>query len=117
MNYDLNLNDRPFQAIKVGTKKIEGRTPRDENDSRYEKMNPGDTITFTNNVTSEQLICAILSVDHYSDVRSMLEAKGTKNVLSSGGSIEEGIESYNSLGNYKERIQMYGIYAIGVRPI
>lgn len=37
--------------------------------------------------------------------------------LSSGGNIEEGIESYNSLGGYKERIEKYGIYAIGVRPI
>ena len=38
MNYDLTLNDRPFKAIKTGTKKIEGRTPRDENDKRYELM-------------------------------------------------------------------------------
>ena len=117
MNYDLGLNDRPFQAIKSGTKKIEGRTPKDESDFRYKEMNPGDTVTFTNNVTDEKLVCTVLSVEHYSDVRLMLETEGIKNVLSSGGNIEEGIESYNNLGDYKERIEKYGIYAIGVKPI
>ncbi len=115
MNYDFNLNDRPFCAIKAGTKKIEGRTPRDENDTRYEDMKAGDTITFTNNVTNVQMMCGILSVTHYSDVQSMLKAEGTKNVLSSGGTIEESIQSYNSLGGYEERIKKYGIYAIGVK--
>ncbi len=117
MNYDLSLNDRPFQAIKNGTKKIEGRTPKDENDHRYASMKSGDTITFLNNITNEKMLCTVLSVTHYSDVRSMLEAEGTKNVLSSGGNIEEGIESYNSLGDYKWRIEKYGIYAVGVRPV
>ena len=116
MNYDLSLNDRPFRAIKAGTKKIEGRTPRDEKDHRYEEMKPGDTLTFTNNVTGEQMVCTVLSVAHYPNTRAMLEAEGTKNVLSSGGNIEAGIESYNSLEGYKERIEKYGLYAIGVRP-
>jgi ASC-1-like (ASCH) protein len=47
----------------------------------------------------------------------MLEAEGTKNVLSSGLDIAGGIESYNSLEGYKERIEKFGIYAIGVRPM
>lgn len=117
MNYTLNLNEWPFNATKAGTKKIEGRTPRDENDTRYEDMKAGDTITFTNNVTNEQMACDVLSVKHYHDVRTMLELEGVENVLSSKGNIEEGIESYNSLQGYEERIKKYGIYAIGVRPI
>lgn len=117
MNYALSLNERPFNAIKAGTKKIEGRTPRDENDNRYEKMKAGDMLTFTNNVTGEQLVCIVLSLTRYNDVRCMLEAEGTRNVLSSGGNIEEGIKSYNSLEGYEERIKKYGIYAIGVKPI
>lgn len=117
MNYNLNLNDRPFQAIRVGTKKIEGRTQKDENDDRYDRMVSGDTLTFTNNVTGEKMICEILSVSKYPDTRSMLEAEGTKNVLSSGGNIEEGITSYNSIEGYEERIKKFGIYAISVRPV
>jgi ASC-1-like (ASCH) protein len=115
MNYNLDLNGRPFKAIKAGTKKVESRTPKNSDDKRYEEMVPGDTITFIDNVTGEQLLCEILSVHHYNDVRKMLETEGTENVLSSGLDIEGGIKSYNSLEGYEERIKKYGIYAIGVR--
>lgn len=114
MNYNLNLNDRPFKAIKAGTKKIEGRTPKDSDDKRYEEMLSGDTLTFTNNITNEVTIVEVLFVHHYGDVKVMLETEGVENVLSSGGNIEDGIKSYNSLNGYEERIKKYGIYAIGV---
>lgn len=117
MNYNLKLNNRPFKAIKVGTKKIEGRTPKDENDKRYDQMVKGDIITFTDNVTNEQLVCEVGFVKKYPDVRSMLEAEGIENVLSSGLDIEEGIKSYNSLEGYEERIKKFGIYAIGIKTI
>jgi len=100
MNYNLNLNDRPFIAIKAGTKKIEGRTPNDENDKRYEEMKFGDTITFTNNTTNEIMTVAVFGVRYYPDVRTMLETEGTRNVLSSGLDVEGGIKSYNSLEGY-----------------
>jgi ASC-1-like (ASCH) protein len=115
MNHNLNLNDRPFKAIKDGTKKVEGRTPINSEENVYEKMVPGNTITFTNSVSNEQLLCEILFVNHYDDVRKMLETEGTKNVLSSGLDIEGGIKSYNSLDGYEEGIKKYGIYAIGVK--
>ena len=115
MNYNLKLNDRPFKAIKAGTKKIEGRTPKDSDDKRYERMIHGDTITFTNNVTNEIITVEVLFVHHYDDAREMLETEGVSNVLSSGGNIEDGIKSYNSLEGYEERIKKYGIYAIEIK--
>ncbi|MFA6158026.1 MAG: ASCH domain-containing protein [Candidatus Paceibacterota bacterium] len=115
MNYNLDLNDRPFRAIKEGTKKIEGRTRTSQNTFSYDALKVGDTLTFLNNVTGEILVVDILGVRHYLDTRSMLEAEGTRNVLSSGGTIEQGIESYNSFFEYKEGIVRYGIYAIEIR--
>ena len=115
MNYNLELNDRPFKAIKAGTKKVEGRTLVNSEGNIYEKMVSGDTITFTNNVTNEQIMCEILFVRLYNNVREMLETEGTKNVLSSGLDIEGGIKSYNSLDGYEEGIKKHGIYAIGVK--
>ena len=115
MNYNLNLNDRPFKAIKAGTKKVEGRTPKDSDDKRYEGMVPGDTMTFTNNITNEVMTVEVLFVHHYETVRKMLGTEGIKNVLSSDGNIEDGIKSYHSLDGYEERIKKYGIYAIGVK--
>lgn len=117
MNYNLNLNDRPFKAIKAGTKKVEGRTPKSTDDKRYAGMVSGDTITFTDNVTDEKLIREVLFVHHYNDVRSMLQTEGVENVLSSGLDIEGGIKSYHSIEDYEERIGKFGIYAIGVRVI
>ena len=115
MNYSLELNDRPFKAIKDGTKKVEGRTPINTEENIYEKMVFGDTITFTNNVTNEQIMCEILFVHHYNDVRKMLETEGIKNVLSSGLDVEGGIKSYNSLDGYEKGIKKFGIYAIVVK--
>jgi ASC-1-like (ASCH) protein len=47
----------------------------------------------------------------------MLEAEGTRNVLSSGLDVEGGIKSYNSLEGYEERIKKFGIYGIEVKVI
>ena len=115
----MHLKPRPFNAIQAKTKKIEGRSPRDENEKQteYEKMKPGDSLLFENEETHELLTTRILFVHHYQNVKEMLEKEGKENVLSSGGTIEDGIKSYHALGDYKERIKKFGIYAIGIEPI
>jgi ASC-1-like (ASCH) protein len=118
MNYSLELNDRPFKAIKAGTKKIETRVPTSYDKTPYTDLRIGDTITFTNNVTKEMMRVEILGVRHYSDVRSMLEAEGTRNTLSSGLDINGAIERYNTVfEEYKENIPKFGIYGIEIKPI
>ena len=114
MNYNLNLNDRPFLAIRAGTKKIEGRAKTSRDTFLYSDLAVGDTITFTNKTTGEKMIVDVLSVRHYPNTREMLENEGAENVLSSGKDIEGGIESYNNLSEYKENIPKYGIWAIGI---
>ena len=92
MHYSLELNPRPFEAIKLGTKKIECRVPTEHNkDISFDKMKKGDTIRFINNVNGETLRVLVLGVKHYLSFRDLLESEGTKRVLSSGGNIEEGI--------------------------
>jgi len=116
MNYDLNLNDRPFKAIKAGTKKIETRVPTSWDKTPYAELKVRDTINFTNNVTGEVMEVEILGVRHYPDVRALLEAEGTRNTLSSGLSISEAIERYDTVfPEYKENIPKFGIYAIEVK--
>lgn len=55
----------------------------------------------------------------YISVKELLESEGIKNVLSSGGNIEQGITSIHSLKNgaYEERIKKFGVYAIGIKLI
>lgn len=118
MKYYLDLNDRPFKAIKAGTKKIEGRTSTFLDKTSYEQVKKGDFITFTNNVTNEVLETRVLFVHHYPNVKIMLEKEGVQNVLSSEPkTIEQGVKSYNSLAGYEEGIKKNGIYAIGIKPL
>ncbi|MGA2911093.1 MAG: hypothetical protein ABSE17_00430 [Candidatus Levyibacteriota bacterium] len=118
MKYYLDLNDRPFKAIKTRTKKIEGRTPTSWDKTPYDKLKNGNVIHFVNNVTSEEMNVEILFVHHYPDTKTMLETEGVKNVLSGEPkTVEAGIESYNSLTGYKEGIKKNGIYAIGIKLI
>jgi ASC-1-like (ASCH) protein len=100
----------------MGTKKVEGRVPKNTND-KYQKMEKGDLIKITNEDTGEKMKVNITFVHHYPNSRSMLETEGTKNVLSSGGTVEDGIRDYDSFTGYKENLPRYGIYAIGVKPI
>ncbi|MCL5090987.1 MAG: hypothetical protein M1514_03195 [Patescibacteria group bacterium] len=116
MKYFLDLNDRPFKAIKAGTKKVEGRTQTEFDKIPYSELMPGDLITFVNNSSSETLEVKVVFVHHYPDVKEMLESEGVENVLSSEPkTVEHGVESYNALTGYKEGIINNGIYAIGIK--
>ena len=44
MKYILDLNDRPFKAIKAGTKKIEGRTPTSWDKTPYDELQKCDLV-------------------------------------------------------------------------
>lgn len=116
MKYTLDINNRPFRAIKAGTKRVEGRTPTRFDKAPFDKLNPGDLITFINNVSGEKLTVKVTFIHHYPNVRTMLTKEGVENVLSSSPkTIEHGIKSYNSLRGYKEGIKQNGIYAIGLK--
>ena len=116
MKYILDLNDRPFKAIKSGTKKVEGRTPTSWDKTPYDKLQKGDIIHFTNNFNNEEMDVDVLFVHHYPDTKRMLEAEGVENVLSSEQkTIEAGVESYNSFEGYKDGIKKNGIYVIGIK--
>ena len=115
MEYILEINDRPFKAILAGTKKVEGRTPTQFDQTPFDKLQPGDVITFVNNVTREVLKVKVAFVHHYQSVKVMLESEGVENVLSSEPkTVAHGIESFNSLKGYQEGIKTSGIYAIGL---
>ena len=113
--YTLHLPERPFRAIQNRTKKVEGRAGSE--DGKYKNMSAGDEIVFINEATNEEMVVVVRFVHHYKDVKTMLEAEDPKKVLSSfPKTVEHGIESYHSLEDYKERVEKYGIYAIGIEP-
>jgi ASC-1-like (ASCH) protein len=118
MKYTFDTNDRPFQAIKAGTKKVEGRTPIKTDKTPYNIIKAGDLLIVMNNLSKETMKVEVDFIHHYPNAREMLEKEGPENCLSSEPkTVEHGIESYNSLEYYKEGIKQNGIYAIGVKPI
>lgn len=118
MIYTFDTNDRPFKAIKAGTKKIEGRTTTEADKTPYNKLEPGDLIIIVNNSSKETLKVKVNFVHHYPNVKEMLVKEGPENVLSSyPKTVEHGVESYHSLDGYRKGIITNGIYAIGLRVI
>ncbi len=101
----LKLRERPFEAMKRGTKKIEVRANNKSKDpNSVNHMSPRDLIIFTNENSGERMTCFIERLTLYSTVRELLLKEGTESTLSSNKDIEEGIKSIESISNYKETI-------------
>ena len=63
-NYQLDINDRAFLAIKNGTKKVEIRVTTDKLKKDYGKYQVGEYITFIKS-NSERLKCIIKESNWY----------------------------------------------------
>lgn len=117
MKITLGIPNRPFTAIKNGTKKVEGRVSTSSPD-KYKNLKQDDIIHFINENTGEEMDANIKYLHHYKDTKTMLEAEGVENVISSEPkTMEHGIERYNSFLGYKVGIIKNGIYAIGIEPV
>ena len=115
MEYLLEIDKGPFEAIKKGTKKIESRVPTEHNKNvPLDRLKKGDKIILTNNSNGETMKVIVAGVRHYKDAKTMLESEGVENILSEM-SIKQGIESYNKIKDYKENIKKHGIYAIEIK--
>ena len=116
MNFFIDVNDRPFQAIKSGKKTIETRTFVEGYESPdYRKMKKDDLLTFENNETKEQLTVVIQGVRHYSDVAALFDAEGQEKCMSYSAPLNEAIDSYNELTGYTKGMRENGIYAIEIK--
>ncbi len=113
----LDLNDRPWQAIKRGTKSVEVRANGAYSDFDHYQIKTGDTIRFINNETEQTLEVKVVAVRQYQTVRELLETEGTQRTLSSGKDISGGIESIHSITGYKEAIAKNGVFAIELKPV
>lgn len=112
MNYTTDINDRPWNAIRNGTKDIEIRTNTPFENIDYSQLKKGDIFKLINNETGKVLETRILRISHYRTVKELLEKEGTERTLSSGKDLEGGIESIRNIKGYKEAIPKCGIWAI-----
>ncbi len=107
----LNLNNRAFDSIKRGTKKIELRA--NSGDIDYNNFNIHDKIIFKND-NDEEIVCEILCNNHYNSIEELLMLEGTRYTTSSTNDYNEAISNVLKLNDYKERIEKNGINAIHI---
>ena len=69
IDHSMNLNPTPFEMIKTGEKTIELRLW----DEKRQKLNPGDTITFTNAVTGEMLTKTVVKLHRFENFEELYQ--------------------------------------------
>lgn len=111
MKYELDLNDRAFEAIINKSKRVEIRA--NTNNDNYSNMKCGDLIEFTNS-NNRKIVCKIKEVNHYDDVETLLILEGTKYTTSSTNDYQEAVERIYALNGYQEAIKKTGVYAIHI---
>lgn len=104
----MKLNNGPFVAIKNKIKTIELRL----NDEKRQKINVGDEIEFTNNVTSEKLLVDVVDL-HKFDSFSELYKHFDKILLGYG---ENELADAKDMEEYysKEGQEKYGVLGIEI---
>lgn len=107
--HEMTLSEPWFSLIKNNIKTIEGRIY----DEKRKQINVGDTIKFYNKDKSDyltKLISRIIiyypCVDNTFD-KALREAK-LKNILPGITTYKKGVEVYESIPGYKEKIKKYG---------
>lgn len=113
MKYKLNLNNRAFDAIKSGTKKVEIRVTTNKNKIDYKNIKKGDVLEFTNEKL-EKIDCIVRENVWYESALKLLEMEGTRFTLSSTNDIKEGVNSINRFAGYREGIKKNGIHALHI---
>lgn len=117
MEYNFDINNRAFKAIREKIKKIEIRATKvGVNHFNYGILQPNDIINFTS-FDGEKLKCVIGDVNWYDSIEKLLIMEGTRYTLSSTNDFNEGVKSVNSLNGYEEAIKINGVYAIHITPL
>lgn len=109
--YKFDLNDRAFNAIKNGTKKIEIRVTKLDGSFDYAVINENDLIVFKNSL-NKRIKVKVVRVNWYRTIEELLIVEGAKYTLSSTDDFDEGVRSINSFDGYTEGMKVNGVYAI-----
>ncbi len=111
-----------YDKIKDKGKEVEGRVPdMRKPEKHYHKIVEGDNISirvvgldFKPIESIKPLEFTALYNRKYDSVDEMIFYEGLSRVLPELNSTDEAVALYHSLPGYKERIEEYGIYAVGL---
>lgn len=106
--YRIRVQNKWWQFIAAKRKTVEVRIFKDA----HAHVVPGDKIEITNIQTSQKLFGTVGNVTIYPTFESMFQHEGLIRVLPGINSIQDGINVYYSIGNYKHDELLYGVVAI-----
>lgn len=108
----LTVQPRYFDAIKNGTKIVEGRIGR----PKYRSLRAGDAIIFQNGETHDVLTKTVAHVELFPTFRQMLQTNGLGPVFGDVmvTTLSQACEIYYSFGDYKTEEANFGVVAIYV---
>lgn len=108
--FHLSLQERYFQAVLAGAKRVEGRLAK----HKYFTLNPGDKISFSSEGScSLCIVCKVIGVNYFRTFKEMLEKKGIEAMLPGETSIEDGVAIYRQFYSQRDE-QRYGVAAIEI---
>ena len=105
------LNDRPFQSIRMGSKRIEMRL----NDEKRRLINIGDEIEFRHRVTGEKLLTRVCNLTKFKDFEDLYKCfdKATLGYLKNEEATPQDMCQYYIAAD----IEKYGVLAIEIEVI
>jgi ASC-1-like (ASCH) protein len=98
---NLKLNQRACEAIINQTKNVEIRPNKFSYISQNNKM----------------IKCEVIDIILYQNLREPLTTENINKTLSSRSNINDGIASVESISNYKELMDKFGVYAVRLNYI
>lgn len=111
MKHEMNLNRKPFESIKNGSKTIELRLY----DEKRQKLNIGDEIIFTNRETDEKMTVKIENLHIYPSFNELYKHfdKISMGYKEDEEAKPEDMEEYYSIEEQKQ----YGVVGIEIKRI
>lgn len=108
---NLLLKKKYFDAIKLGTKTVEGRLDGE----KFKDLKPGMKISFTTIATNEVIWCVIEAIARYQNFADMLHAEGVENMLPGVISLTDGVAIYEGFPGYAQEVTKRGAVAIRIK--
>lgn len=106
MQIQMHLNESPFERIKNGQKKVEGRI----NDKKRQNLKVKDEIIFISRETGEKVKAIITRLEKFRNFGDMFEGTETKLWATKIKTKKEFVDSFSYYKN--EKIKEYGTLAI-----
>lgn len=107
---ELNVQRVYFDAIKAGTKTIEGRLAK----QKYRSLRPGDSVIFFDNEHTESITKTVAAIHLYPTFESAFKEQDFRKAIPSAKTVKEAIAVYEQFYTPKMQ-QQEGVAFIELR--